>query len=150
MAKLFSKKRKELHRTATRLANEVIDHLEANNVGILSLVVADTDGVYSVCECSDEMFRVGAIIIPEDSHGERWIGIIAWEDIFQKDCLSFLKDEKTKTIAYIDEALDDRNKCPRWFDYVQCIDDACMFPIDAYYQISEVVAEAFPTPVETE
>lgn len=144
MEKIFSQKRKEIHQLTTRLTNDVVDHLVKNNVGILSLVVADTDGVYSVCEGSDEMFRVGAIVIPEDSHGERWIGIIDWEDIFQKDCLSFLKDEKSKPVSYVDEALEDRSKSPRWFDYVQCIDDSCMFPLDTYYQISEAVEQALP------
>lgn len=143
MTKLFSARRKEIYRATTKLATEIADYMASKNVSILSLVVADVDGVYSVCD-GDDMFRVGAVVVAKDIKGERWIGIIDWEDIFSNDNLSFLETEKTKPTEFVDSfsTLDSKEQ-PDWYrDYVQCIDDTCMFPIDTYTQISEAVEQA--------
>lgn len=143
MTKLFSERRKEIYRASIKLATEIADYMVSKNISILSLVVADTDGVYSVCD-SNDMFRVGAIVITKDIKGEHWIGVIDWEDIFNKDCLSFLKTEKTKPVEFVESASAlDFIMQPSWYrDYVQCIDDVCMFPIDTYFQVSKAVEQA--------
>lgn len=137
------KLRGQITKVSNALAQKIIDKMVEGQVGIIVFRRGETDAIYSFMAEQDYLMTVGAVIIPKSINGERWVGVISNEDIQYSNNFSFLRENDTMSLEWLDEVVDtDINTAGAnidWLNNVYCVDDECLFPVDTYYQISEGV-----------
>lgn len=138
----------EIRSQITKLSNElsqnIIEAMEKHNVGLINFCHLQPDAVFTVDQECDTLDRVGAVVIPKTYEGERWVGYINADSMKYNHTFLGLLNQPAISLEEIDKMLDDGADC-EWWDYVHCIDDECMFPVETYYQISESLEQALAT-----
>lgn len=137
----LAKLRTQATKVSGKLAEKIIEKMVSAQVGIVTFPRGYVDTIYTFMGEQEYLMRVGAVVIPKSINGERWIGVIDEEDILYNDDFSFLRDNKNKSLEWLDEQIDtDLHTAGaniEWLNRLFCVDDESLFPTDTYYQISE-------------